>query len=271
MGEVLKGNFLLDHLLRDAMQRMVRYGRVVTDAAQMQFGEDARHCWVELGHVPVDPPPAWQAVDAFAAILVRTARALDRTLWSRNRSEFLPRLAQATLVGLFGAWMRILYGYLQARLTWKWRKKLTDLFHSKYFSGFNYYWLGAGGGRGLDKIEDPDLRFVIGSGSVIPGFEEGITGMTKGAVRQLVIKPQIGYPADDPSHERVGPKPSTFSGKQALNFVLQNQELIDKTLLFNVKLVRIDKGGASGEGVKVDGKQDFDFSSVKFKNGGVKF
>ena len=67
---------LVSDSLRDAMQRMVRYGRVVTDAAQMQFGEDARHCWVELGHVPVDPPPAWQAVDAFAAILVRTARAL---------------------------------------------------------------------------------------------------------------------------------------------------------------------------------------------------
>ena len=128
--------------------------------------------------------------------------------------------------------------------------------------------------RALDKIEDPDLRFVIGSGAVIPGLEEGVAGMTKGAVRQLVIKPQIGYPADDPGHDRVGPKPSTFSGKQALNFVLQNKELIDKTLLFNVKLVRIDKGGASGEGVKVGGKQDFDFSSVKFKNGGdggVKF
>ena len=101
---------------------------------------------------------------------MRTARALDRTLWSRNRSEFLPRLAQATLVGLFGAWMRILYGYLQARLTWKWRKKLTDLFHSKYFSGFNYYWLGAGGGRGLDKIEDPDSRITQDLNATINGF-----------------------------------------------------------------------------------------------------
>lgn len=119
--------------------------------------------------------------------------------------------------------------------------------------------------RALDKVEDPDLRFVIGSGAVIPGLEEGVAGMTKGAVRQLVIKPRIGYPADDPSHDRVGPKPSTFSGKQALNFVLQNQELIDKTLLFNVKLIRIDKGGAPSEGLKVQGKQDFDFASVKFK------
>ena len=33
---------------------------------------------------------------------------------------------------------------------------------------------------------------------------------------------------------------STFSGQRALDFVLQNQQLIDKTLLFHVKLVRVD-------------------------------
>ena len=37
-----------------------------------------------------------------------------------------------------------------------------------------------------------------------------------------------------------------FSGRQALNFVLQNKELIDKTLLFNVKVIRIDKPGQNG-------------------------
>lgn len=71
--------------------------------------------------------------------------------------------------------------------------------------------------------------------------------MVRIAVRQVVVQqPSIGYPADDPSHERVGPKPSTFSGQRALNFVLQNTELIDKTLLFNVKLVRVDKPGQNG-------------------------
>ena len=87
------------------------------------------------------------------------------------------------------------------------------------------------------------LRFEIGSGAVIPALEEGVLGMSKGGVRQIVVKPQLGYPADDPNHERVGPRPSTFSGRQALNFVLQNKELIDKTLLFNVKVIRIDKPG----------------------------
>eukprot|EP00968_Pinguiococcus_pyrenoidosus_P019477 scaffold2119_cov264-Pinguiococcus_pyrenoidosus.AAC.7 len=31
-------------------------------------------------------------------------------------------------------------------------------------------------------------------------------------------------PPSDPSHDKVGPKPSTFSGQRALDFVLQNQE-----------------------------------------------
>jgi len=121
--------------------------------------------------------------------------------------------------------------------------------------------------RSLDNIEEPFLRFALGTGSVIPALEEGVAGMTPGAIRQIVVKPQLGYPADDPNHERVGPRPSTFSGRQALNFVLQNKELIDKTLLFNVKLIRIDKGGTTGGGGGGDGKskmKDVDFSGIKF-------
>lgn len=97
-------------------------------------------------------------------------RALDRTLSSRNLAEFRAGLIRGTLVGLGGAWLRMVYGYLQARLTWKWRKKLTVLFHEKYFSGFNFYWLGAGGGRGLDKIEDPDSRITEDLNATINGF-----------------------------------------------------------------------------------------------------
>jgi hypothetical protein len=53
-------------------------------------------------------------------------------------------------------------------------------------------------------------------------------------MRQIVVtRPELGYPTSDPAHAKVGPKPSTFSGQRALDFVLQNQELIDKTLLFN--------------------------------------
>ena len=65
----------------------------------------------------------------------------------------------------------------------------------------------------LDAKDDVFLRFELGSGSVIPAIEQGLVGMAEGGVRQLVVPPNLGYPEDDPSHERVGPKPSTFSGQ----------------------------------------------------------
>ena len=43
----------------------------------------------------------------------------------------------------------------------------------------------------------------------------------------------------------MGPKPTTFSGMRALNFVLEN-ERVDRTLLFNVKLVRVDRSDGRG-------------------------
>ena len=90
--------------------------------------------------------------------------------------------------------------------------------------------------RSLDGIEEGQafLRFEVGSGTVIPALEQGVLGMSEGGVRQIVVtRPELGYPTSDPAHAKVGPKPSTFSGQRALDFVLQNQELIDKTLLFN--------------------------------------
>jgi len=89
-------------------------------------------------------------------------------------------------------------------------------------------------------------RFVVGSGSIVPGLEEGILGMTVGGVRQIVVPPQLSYPDDDPAHDRVGPKPPNFDGQRALNFVMFNNGLIDKTLLFNVKLIRIDRSDGQG-------------------------
>ena len=50
---------------------------------------------------------------------------------------------------------------------------------------------------------------------------------------------------EDKEHELVGPKPTTFSGMRALNFVLDNPR-VDRTLLFNVKLIRVDRGDGKG-------------------------
>jgi len=67
--------------------------------------------------------------------------------------------------------------------------------------------------------------------------------MKEGGVTQIIVPAELGYPAKgDSEHDLVGPKPNTFSGLRALNFVLENQNLIDKTLLINIRLVRVDEG-----------------------------
>uniref|UniRef100_A0A7S0VSM8 peptidylprolyl isomerase n=1 Tax=Hemiselmis tepida TaxID=464990 RepID=A0A7S0VSM8_9CRYP len=102
--------------------------------------------------------------------------------------------------------------------------------------------------------DDPGYyRFVLGTGSLLPGLEEGIKGMKPGGVRQIVVPPgPLNYPIDDSGHKRVGPRPSTFDGMRALNFVMENKGLIDKTLLFNVKLIRVDKKNDKGEYTRGD-------------------
>lgn len=101
-------------------------------------------------------------------------------------------------------------------------------------------------GGAFDKDLDYD-RCVLGSGQIVPGLESAFVGMQPGAVRQVVVpfKPDLTYPMDDLSHDRVGPKPKNFSGQRALNFVLENPR-VDRTLLFNVKVIRIDKPNGNG-------------------------
>jgi hypothetical protein len=51
--------------------------------------------------------------------------------------------------------------------------------------------------------------------------------------RRLHADPKDGF-------KTVGPKPSTFSGERALDFVLSSKDdLMDKTLLFDLKLVSV--------------------------------
>lgn len=100
-------------------------------------------------------------------------------------------------------------------------------------------------GGAFDKDLDYE-RTVIGSGKIIKGLELALKDMKAGSVRQVVIPyGELSYPADDSAHDRVGPKPTTFSGQRALNFVLDNPRL-DRTLLFNVKVVRVDKSDGKG-------------------------
>ncbi|XP_022724931.1 peptidyl-prolyl cis-trans isomerase FKBP19, chloroplastic [Durio zibethinus] len=86
--------------------------------------------------------------------------------------------------------------------------------------------------------DDKDFfKFRLGSQEVIPAFEEAVSGMALGGVRRIIVPPELGYPEND--FNKSGPRPTTFSGQRALDFVLRNQGLIDKTLLFDIELLKI--------------------------------
>lgn len=102
-------------------------------------------------------------------------------------------------------------------------------------------------GGAFDQDTDHS-RAVLGSGAVVPALDDALRGMRAGGVRQILVPygNASGYPTTgDPDHEKVGPRPSTFSGRRALNFVLENPR-VDRTLLFNVKVVRVDKKDGRG-------------------------
>lgn len=81
---------------------------------------------------------------------------------------------------------------------------------------------------------------------MIPGVERALMTMKPGGIRQVIIPyGALSYPPNDLEHNLVGPKPTTFSGQRALNFVLENPR-VDRTLLFNLKLIRVDKKNGNG-------------------------
>ena len=105
-----------------------------------------------------------------------------------------------------------------------------------------------GGPQGGAFDKDLDFRrAVLGQHTIVPALEEAFEGMKVGGARQVIVPfGKYSYPqSTDPSHEKVGPKPSTFSGQRALNFVLDNPR-VDRTLLFNIKLIRIDRPDGKG-------------------------
>lgn len=92
-------------------------------------------------------------------------------------------------------------------------------------------------GGSFEGNEKSYFRFKLGSHEVIPAFEEAISTMKMGGVRRIIVPPELGYPDND--FNKKGPRPTTFSGQRALDFVLRNQGLIDKTLLFDIELLKI--------------------------------
>lgn len=93
--------------------------------------------------------------------------------------------------------------------------------------------------EGIDTVDF--LTFKVGDGKVIPGVDEAVRGMQPGGIRRIIVPEEIGYPAD--GFARIGPKPSSFSGQRALDFVLSSKDstMMDKTLMFDIKLVKVQK------------------------------
>ena len=67
--------------------------------------------------------------------------------------------------------------------------------------------------------------------------------MKEGGIRRVIVPVELGYPLNRkqlPDFDlSVGPVPTAFAGRRALGFVLGNEGLIDKTLLFDVELKRL--------------------------------
>jgi ABC-type uncharacterized transport system fused permease/ATPase subunit len=105
----------------------------------------------------------------------RFVQLMDTTLVSRDLAAFKFGLKRWVVLALAGAWMRIIYGYTHSRLSWKWKKKLTDLVHDKYFGGINYYLIGEGGGRGVDKMADADVRITEDLRQTVDGFSRSFS------------------------------------------------------------------------------------------------
>ncbi|KAL2634138.1 hypothetical protein R1flu_005617 [Riccia fluitans] len=92
-------------------------------------------------------------------------------------------------------------------------------------------------GGSFEGNEKDFFKFRVGNNEVIPAFEEAIKTMHVGGVRRVIVPPELGYPNND--YNTKGPRPATFSGQRALDFVLKNQGLIDRTLLFDIELLKL--------------------------------
>ena len=52
-----------------------------------------------------------------------------------------------------------------------------------------------------------NLRWVVGSGTVVKAIDEAVQYMKEGAVFQVIVPAELGYPASgDNNHDLVGPK-----------------------------------------------------------------
>lgn len=123
-------------------------------------------------------------------------------------------------------------------------------------------------GEQFDSSRDPGrepLEFVVGSGQVIPGFDDAVRGLAVGETRTQRIEPEDGYGLSDPERiievtidqlppeTSVGDVLTSATGQQVTVLAIDeaagtasldaNHFLAGKVLIFDVELVEIVPAG----------------------------
>ncbi len=60
------------------------------------------------------------------------------------------------------------------------------------------YDTGKANGKGT-QFDTGSFSFVVGAGTVVKGFDQGVVGMKVGGQRRLIIPPELAYGATSPS------------------------------------------------------------------------
>ena len=82
--------------------------------------------------------------------------------------------------------------------------------------------------------EGTPLIFAVGDGTVLPGLESGIVGMTRGGIRRIIVPANVGYGA----FPGLEPRPFSEMERRALDSVIKNPRR-DQTVMFDVKVERV--------------------------------
>jgi len=89
-----------------------------------------------------------------------------------------------------------------------------------WYTGWIYVKSAPGNkGQSFDSNRDRELfRYIVGTGHVIEGWDQGVPGMKVGGIRRLIIPPELAY------------------GSQG-----QNPIPPDATLIFEIEVVEVEK------------------------------
>ena len=87
---------------------------------------------------------------------------------------------------------------------------------------------------GADALGGAEQILRLGTGSVVPGLEQGLQGAKKNEIRRIIVPSNLGYSETTD----LEPVPPTIEDRRALDSVLRNPRR-DAALLFDVKILRV--------------------------------